>query len=67
MVAMTGKRAAERGALSGASAMPEIAKPWIFGEQRLDFSPRSVVARVIDRDHFTEGHFGNLGESLFDQ
>jgi len=47
--------------------MPEIAKPWIFGEQRLDFSPRSVVARVIDRDHFTEGHFGNLGESLFDQ
>jgi Dolichyl-phosphate-mannose-protein mannosyltransferase len=43
----------ERGALSGASAMPEIAKLRIFGEQRLDFRPCSIVARVIDHDHPT--------------
>ena len=57
----------ERGALPGPLPMPEIAQSRIFAEKRLDFSPRPVVARIVDSDHLAERRFRHLREGLLDQ
>lgn len=57
----------ERGTLSGSLPMPEIAQQRVRAEQRLNFSPRSVVAPVIDGEHLAERGFRHFGEGFLDQ